>query len=607
MYVTSYKFYKIPKYQRPYRWINEQVDKLWEDLYEAYEEKIENYFLGSIILASESINDSYKDVVDGQQRLTTLTILLCVIRDLFPNLNATEGVPDPQNIDINTIKNSIFYNNSIDRLKLFTHSQHQNDFEQIIIRGDTKKLKKPYKYQINSDEEPKYKFINTALLFRDKLSELSEYEAGKFINYIFKNVFIIRIDCSSTEFAIRMFQVLNDRGMDLTNADLIKSFLFEAIKDFSDNDDNIRKQKEEAFISEWQEIEHFINDVDITLNDMLVVYEYYLLGANPKKSLYDELQIPPSVRKVLNNTRFIIILLLAIVLSYSSTFTIDTEEVGVITRFGKYTRTVNPGLNFKIPMIENLYRVPVERQQKLEFGFRTSGDEYAEKRFQTEDMKDESLMLTGDLNLAEVAWVIQYRVDDAYKYLFKVRNIKMTLRDISEAAMRQIVGDRTVNEVLTVGRMEITNKMEQLVQEICDDYLMGIKVEQIVLQDVNPPESVKVAFNAVNKAQQEKETAINIAKSAYNKVIPKAKGQKEETIQKAEGYAIERVNKANGEASRFNDLYKEYVKAPEVTKRRLYLETMSKVIPKLGNVIITDQKGNNVLPLLNMSMNKVKK
>lgn len=326
-----------------------------------------------------------------------------------------------------------------------------------------------------------------------------------------------------------------------------------------------------------------------------------------QKNLYDELQIPPSVRKVLNNTRFIIILLLAIVLSYSSTFTIDTEEVGVITRFGKYTRTVNPGLNFKIPMIENLYRVPVERQQKLEFGFRTSGDEYAEKRFQTEDMKDESLMLTGDLNLAEVAWVIQYRVDDAYKYLFKVRNIKMTLRDISEAAMRQIVGDRTVNEVLTVGRMEITNKMEQLVQEICDDYLMGIKVEQIVLQDVNPPESVKVAFNAVNKAQQEKETAINIAKSAYNKVIPKAKGQKEETIQKAEGYAIERVNKANGEASRFNDLYKEYVKAPEVTKRRLYLETMSKVIPKLGNVIITDQKGNNVLPLLNMSMNKVKK
>ncbi len=322
------------------------------------------------------------------------------------------------------------------------------------------------------------------------------------------------------------------------------------------------------------------------------------------KNLYDELKIPPKVRNYFKNIRISIVIIFIIGVVMGSTFTIETEEVGVITRFGKYTRTVNPGLNFKIPVIENVYRVPVERQQKLEFGFRTAGADYEDKRFQTEEMKDESLMLTGDLNLAEVSWVIQYRVDDAYKYLFKVRGIKMTLRDISEAAMRQIVGDRTVNEVLTVGRMEITNKMEKLVQEICDDYLMGIKVEQIVLQDVNPPESVKGAFNAVNKAQQEKETAINVAKSAYNKVIPKAKGQKEETIQKARGYAAERVNRANGEAARFNDLYKEYIKAPEVTKRRLYLETMSEVLPKLGNVIITDQKGNNVLPLLNMKMKK---
>ncbi len=321
-----------------------------------------------------------------------------------------------------------------------------------------------------------------------------------------------------------------------------------------------------------------------------------------KKDLYDELKIPPQAKGILRNAKLLIILALVGFTVFNSSFTIETEEVGVITRFGKFVRNVDPGLNFKIPLIERVYRVPVERQQKLEFGFRTAGHEYEDKRFQTAEMKDESLMLTGDLNLAEVSWVIQYRVDDAYKYLFKVRGIKMTLRDIAEAAMRQIVGDRTVNEVLTVGRMEITNKMEQLVQEICDDYMMGIKIEQIVLQDVNPPESVKGAFNAVNKAQQEKETAINVAKSAYNKVIPKAKGQKAETIQKAQGYAIERVNKANGEAARFNDLYKEYVKAPEVTKRRLYLETMSKVVPKLGNVIITDQKGNNVLPLLNMKM-----
>ncbi len=282
-------FYKIPRYQRPYRWVNEQVDKLWDDLYESYKEEIENYFLGSIILAFDSEKSSYRDVVDGQQRLTTLTILLCVIRDLFPNLNKTDGLPDPNNIDIHTIKNSIFYNENIDRLKLFTHSQHQNDFEQLIIKGNTTNLQKPFKYQVYSDEEPKYKYINTAILFREKLEKIGEVEAGKFINYVFNNVFIIRIDCSSTEFAIRMFQVLNDRGMDLTNADLIKSFLFESIKNISD-DEEIKKQNEDTFISEWQSIEYLINDIDVSLNDMLVVYEYYLLAANPKKSLYDELE-----------------------------------------------------------------------------------------------------------------------------------------------------------------------------------------------------------------------------------------------------------------------------------------------------------------------------
>jgi membrane protease subunit HflK len=213
-------------------------------------------------------------------------------------------------------------------------------------------------------------------------------------------------------------------------------------------------------------------------------------------------------------------------------------------------------------------------------------------------------MLTGDLNLAEVQWVVQYRVDDAYKNLFKVRNPQSTLRIISESAMRQIVGDRTVNEVLTVGRTEIGSKLQELIQEICREYSMGIKIEQVVLQDVNPPEPVKAAFNAVNEAQQEKETLINRAKSEYNKVIPKARGQAEETIQKAEGYAAQRVNNADGEAARFTALYNEFIKAPEVTKRRIYLETMSNVMPKIGNVVITDQKSNNVLPLLQMQMNR---
>jgi membrane protease subunit HflK len=216
-------------------------------------------------------------------------------------------------------------------------------------------------------------------------------------------------------------------------------------------------------------------------------------------------------------------------------------------------------------------------------------------------------MLTGDLNLADVEWVVQYRINDPYKFLFKVRNPESTLRDVSEGAVRQIVGDRTVNEVLTVGRTEIASSVQQLIQELANNYELGVKIDQVVLQDVNPPDPVKAAFNAVNEAQQEKETLINQAKSGYNKVIPKAKGQAEETIQKAEGYAVERVNNSKGEVARFNELYSEYVRAPEVTRQRLYLETLQKVLPRLGNKIITDQEGNNVLPLLQMQMNSGKK
>ena len=315
-------------------------------------------------------------------------------------------------------------------------------------------------------------------------------------------------------------------------------------------------------------------------------------------------ELPPQLEKILEYRRLIATLLFLMVILWSSMFQISTEEVGVITRFGKYVRQVEPGLNLKIPFVEDVYRVPVERQQKLEFGFRTVRAGIDSQSNKSSSTKDESLMLTGDLNLAEVQWVVQYRVDDAYKNLFKVRNPQSTLRIISEAAMRQIVGDRTVNEVLTVGRTEIASKLEELIQQICREYSMGIKIEQVVLQDVNPPEPVKAAFNAVNEAQQEKETLINQAKSEYNKVIPKARGQAEETIQQAKGYAAERVNNADGEAARFTALYDEFIKAPEVTKKRIYLETMSNVIPKIGNVVITDQKGNNVLPLLQMQMNK---
>lgn len=308
--------------------------------------------------------------------------------------------------------------------------------------------------------------------------------------------------------------------------------------------------------------------------------------------------------RIRENLRFILIAVLLAILLWGTIFQIGTEEVGVITRVGKYTRTVDPGLNLKIPFLETVHKVPVERQQKLEFGFRSLGSADNQSDYAKDGLRDESLMLTGDLNLADVEWVVQYRINDAYNYLFKVRDPESTLRNISEAATRQIVGDRTVNEVLTIGRTEITVKLHQLIQEICNEYKIGIKIEQVVLQDVNPPDPVKAAFNAVNEAQQEKETLINQAKSEYNKVIPKASGEAKATIQKAEGYAIERVNNAQGESARFNDLYNQYVKAPEVTKRRIYLENMTTILSKLGNVIVTDQNGANVLPLLQMQLNK---
>lgn len=321
-----------------------------------------------------------------------------------------------------------------------------------------------------------------------------------------------------------------------------------------------------------------------------------------KDDQFNQVNVPPGIKKILKSTRLIVVIVVILVFVFGSFFQVGTEEVAVITRFGKYMRSVESGLNMKIPLIEKAYKVPVERQQKLEFGFRTVSAG-VRSQYTKSGLRDESLMLTGDLNLADVEWVVQYRVEDPYNYLFKVRNPETTLRDISEAAMRQIVGDRTVNEVLTVGRTEIASKMEELTQKICREYSLGLKIDQVVLQDVNPPDPVKDAFNAVNEAQQEKETLINKAKSEYNKVIPKASGQAEETIQKAEGYATERVNMALGEVARFNDLYREYVKAPEVTKRRIYLETLQEVIPKLGNKVITDDKGNQALPLLQMKMN----
>jgi membrane protease subunit HflK len=312
-----------------------------------------------------------------------------------------------------------------------------------------------------------------------------------------------------------------------------------------------------------------------------------------------EININPDwVKKYLNK---IIFGLLFLIMIFTSVKTIGPEEEGVVVQLGRYNRTLQPGLNFILPFgFETMHKIPVQRQLKQEFGFRTTSTGGDRSEYAKEQFADESLMLTGDLNLTDVEWVVQYRITDSYNYLFKVRNAEKTLRDMSEAAMRKIVGDRTVNEVLTVGRQEISTSVEQLLQELCNEYENGIRIDQVVLQDVNPPDAVKPSFNAVNQAQQERETLINQAEAEYNRVIPRARGEAEETIQLAEAFALNRVNRARGEADRFNSLFEEYRKAPEVTRQRIYLETMEKVLPKIGNKIITDENGSNVLPLLNI-------
>lgn len=317
---------------------------------------------------------------------------------------------------------------------------------------------------------------------------------------------------------------------------------------------------------------------------------------------FEGTEIPPQIKSLLGNIKIIALVIVAAVLLFSSFYTVDPEEVGVVQRFGEYSRTAESGLNFKAPFIETVHIVPVERQLKQEFGYRTVSSG-VQSQYQKAGYEDESLMLTGDLNLADVEWVVQYRIADPYMYLFKVRNPDKTLRDMSEAAMRQVVGNRTVNEVLTIGRASVAARVQEILQELNVDYETGVRIEQVVLQDINPPNPVKPSFNAVNEAQQQRETLINQAESDYNRVIPRARGEALQSIQQAEGYATNRTNTAEGEVAAFVELHREYVRAPQVTKRRIYYETMQELLPKLGNKVITDQDGSGVLPLLQMQMN----
>ena len=286
---------------------------------------------------------------------------------------------------------------------------------------------------------------------------------------------------------------------------------------------------------------------------------------------------------------------------WTAYYTVPSDSVAVVQRFGKYLKEVPPGLHFKLPLgIDGATIVPVKRQLKQEFGFSTSGagDRYQSRR--PHAGKRETQMVTGDLNAALVEWVVQYRIADPVKYLFEVREPGETLRYVSESVMREVVGDRTVDEVITIGRQEIEAEALTKMQALSTKYAMGISIDQVQLKNINPPLPVQESFNEVNQAQQEKEKLINEARRDYNKVIPLAEGEKDQRIREADGYRLKRINEAEGDVARFSALLAEYSKAPEVTRRRIYIETMQEVMPSLRSKIIVDDETNSILPLLNL-------
>ena len=292
-------------------------------------------------------------------------------------------------------------------------------------------------------------------------------------------------------------------------------------------------------------------------------------------------------------------LVLVVLGLWTAYYTVPSDSVAVVQRFGKYLKDVPAGLHFKLPLgIDSATIVPVKRQLKQEFGFTTPG---AADPFQSpRDGKRETEMVTGDLNAALVEWVVQYRISDPAKFLFEVRQPGGTLRHVSESVMREVVGDRTVDEVITIGRQEIETEALVKMQELSSKYAMGISIDQVQLKNINPPRPVQESFNEVNQAQQEKEKLINEARRDYNKVIPLAEGEKDQRIREADGYRLKRINEAEGDAARFSSLLAEYSKAPEVTRRRIYIETLQDVMPTISSTIIVDEQSHGILPLLNL-------
>lgn len=284
---------------------------------------------------------------------------------------------------------------------------------------------------------------------------------------------------------------------------------------------------------------------------------------------------------------------------FSCFYTIKPGEVGVILRFGQYTRTTHPGLHFKIPYVEDLAKVDVETVRKEEFGFRSRTPGY-NTSFDRKGYDMESLMLTGDKDVIEVAWIVQYKVSDPVKFLFQVRDVAQAVRDASETVTRRIVGNMDFDYVLSNREILAANAKQEL-QGQMDRLQCGISIVTLQLLDINPPEQVKPAFNEVNVADQDMKRLVNEAEETYNKVIPKARGSAKQIVEEARGYAVERVNRANGETNRFKALAKEYQGAEEVTRQRMYLEAMEEILPRVEHLYIMDPAQRNMLPIFDLT------
>ena len=294
----------------------------------------------------------------------------------------------------------------------------------------------------------------------------------------------------------------------------------------------------------------------------------------------------------------LILVLLLILGGYSSFYEVDTEETGVVLRFGEFSSFAEPGLHFKLPFgIDQVFLVPTGRVLKEEFGFRTVSPG-VRTTYSKSGLEEESLTLTGDLNVSDVEWIVQFQVADPYKYIFNIQNPVGTIRDIAEAMVRKAIGNANVTEVLTTERAALAGEIEQNLQATLNNYDIGVRIVTVKFQDVNPPEQVKGAFNEVNEAEQQRESLIFQAREQYNREVPKARGVAKSAIQEAEGYSVERINKARGETNRFLALLTEYKKAPEVTRRRIYLETLEEVLPRLEETYIMDDQTGGLLPLL---------